>query len=606
MKPRKVVTHLCSMLLALLIAPSIGHAQEATLTGTVTDSTGGVLPGVTVTAVHESTGNRFVAVTDERGIYRIPARVGAYQLTAELSGFSTVARSGIQLLVGQTATIDLQMAPSTVQETVTVSAEAPLLNVATSNLGGNINPAAGAGTAGPGAQLDGARHAGARQPDDVGRRGDAAAGSEHRRAARVPAHARRPAGLVRARVRRPAALQPGLDRRVSVHLEPVRRDAGPVVGRAGSRDHALGHQHVLGLGPRQLPRQPLQRGEPGAEPRRADRQPADRVHRSAARSCATGCTSSGTSSTSASRASASGTRRSRRFNVELDGNDTVKLGGVPPRLPAVTGIRLMGKVSHGDEVAAVRRRRTPITRRQPARRPTSNREYLGSSRRCSATAPSTRSRAGSRSTSSTRSTSRPGRITGRRHADGLASGRRHTGSPRITFTGFTIAGNQFYPQDGVQTIWSVRDDFTFSYDARGRHDLKAGGEFLRYRDYGHSCRRCMGVIDARNGPLPANIEALFPDPFNADTWNLAAISPHRPHLRRRRRRLLHRRHPAADRRLAAGRLAGRADADAEPRRPLRPEPERQRQELQRAAVRRGRASPTTPTTSRRGSASPTS
>ena len=35
----------------------------------------------------------------------------------------------------------------------------------------------------------------------------------------------------------------------------------------------------------------------------------------------------------------------------------------------------------------------------------------------------------------------------------------------------------------------------------------------------------MGVIDARNGPTPANIEALFPDAFNADTWNLAAISP---------------------------------------------------------------------------------
>ena len=77
----------------------------------------------------------------------------------------------------------------------------------------------------------------------------------------------------------------------------------------------------------------------------------------------------------------------------------------------------------------------------------------------------------------------------------------------------------------MQTIWSMRDDFTFSYDARGRHDLKAGGELLRYRDYGHSCRRCMGAIDARNGPLPANIEALFPDAFNADTWNLAAISP---------------------------------------------------------------------------------
>jgi hypothetical protein len=55
--------------------------------------------------------------------------------------------------------------------------------------------------------------------------------------------------------------------------------------------------------------------------------------------------------------------------------------------------------------------------------------------------------------------------------------------------------------------------------------MKTGGEYLQYRDYGHSCRRCMGVIDARGGPLPSNIEDLFPDPFNADTWNLAAISP---------------------------------------------------------------------------------
>lgn len=71
----------------------------------------------------------------------------------------------------------------------------------------------------------------------------------------------------------------------------------------------------------------------------------------------------------------------------------------------------------------------------------------------------------------------------------------------------------------------MRDDFTFSYEARGRHDLKAGVEYLSYRDYGISCRQCMGVIDARGGPTPANIEEIFPDVWNADTWNLAAISP---------------------------------------------------------------------------------
>ena len=136
----------------------------------------------------------------------------------------------------------------------------------------------------------------------------------------------------------------------------------------------------------------------------------------------------------------------------------------------------------------------------------------------------------------------------------------------------------------MQTIWSVRDDFTLSYDARGRHDLKAGGELLRYRDYGHSCRRCMGVIDAAERPAPANIEALFPDPFNADTWNLAAISP------------LVRTYDVGvgdfftdDARPQIGawlqddwQVAPRADA--EPWRTLRPQHERQRQGLQRAAV----------------------
>src|SRR5690349_12884464 len=125
---------------AMLALPAASFAQEATLTGAVSDSTGGVLPGVTVTAVLEATGNRFETVTDERGVFRMPVRVGIYNLAAELQGFATVTRTGLQLLAGQTATINLQMAPSTVQETVTVTAESPLLDVATSSLGGNIDP----------------------------------------------------------------------------------------------------------------------------------------------------------------------------------------------------------------------------------------------------------------------------------------------------------------------------------------------------------------------------------------------------------------------------------------------------------------------------------
>jgi predicted methyltransferase len=62
---------------AILVLPVVASAQEAVLGGTVTDSTGAVLPGVTITAVHQASGNRFTTVTDG-GVYRIPVRIGAY------------------------------------------------------------------------------------------------------------------------------------------------------------------------------------------------------------------------------------------------------------------------------------------------------------------------------------------------------------------------------------------------------------------------------------------------------------------------------------------------------------------------------------------------
>src|SRR5919197_5650481 len=88
-----------------LFFATIAQAQDATVNGTVTDTTGGVLPGVTVTALHTATGNTFFAVTDDRGNYRLPLRVGMYRLTLELQGFASVARQ-FEALVGQTLTIN--------------------------------------------------------------------------------------------------------------------------------------------------------------------------------------------------------------------------------------------------------------------------------------------------------------------------------------------------------------------------------------------------------------------------------------------------------------------------------------------------------------------
>ena len=123
----------------MLAVPMLAQAQEATLSGSVTDSTGGALPGVTVRAVHEESGNSFEAVTDERGNYRLAVRVGAYRLTADLAGFAPTNRT-VTVLVGQQAVVNLQMSLSGVQESVTVTGEAPLLDVTQSSLGGNLDP----------------------------------------------------------------------------------------------------------------------------------------------------------------------------------------------------------------------------------------------------------------------------------------------------------------------------------------------------------------------------------------------------------------------------------------------------------------------------------
>ena len=128
------------LVLGMIVAlPAVGYAQDSVMTGTVTDSTGAVLPGVTVTATNVDSGNTFVAVTDERGNFRLPVRIGNYRIAAELAGFATVNRT-TQMLVGQTSVVDFQLAPSTLQETVTITGEAPLVNTATSGIGANIDP----------------------------------------------------------------------------------------------------------------------------------------------------------------------------------------------------------------------------------------------------------------------------------------------------------------------------------------------------------------------------------------------------------------------------------------------------------------------------------
>lgn len=122
---------ICLAGVLVLAVPAGGQSTQAAIIGVVTDTSGAILPGVTVIATGTALQVRQVdAVTNERGEYRLsPLPVGTYNVTYELPGFQTVRREGVRLAVGFVATLDQMMSLGTVSETVTVSGGFPLVDV---------------------------------------------------------------------------------------------------------------------------------------------------------------------------------------------------------------------------------------------------------------------------------------------------------------------------------------------------------------------------------------------------------------------------------------------------------------------------------------------
>ncbi|HEY1304235.1 MAG TPA: carboxypeptidase regulatory-like domain-containing protein [Vicinamibacterales bacterium] len=108
-------------------------ASTATIAGVVRDSSGAVLPGVTVEAASPALIEKVRStITDERGQYRLPElRPGMYAVTFALSGFSTLKRDGLELRTNFTAQVDVELKVSNLQETITVSGSTPLVDVQT-------------------------------------------------------------------------------------------------------------------------------------------------------------------------------------------------------------------------------------------------------------------------------------------------------------------------------------------------------------------------------------------------------------------------------------------------------------------------------------------
>jgi len=129
-RSRERASILLVVLLALL-SGATGYAQEttATLFGRVSDPSGAVIPGASVTAVNDSTLVSRTATTDERGEFAIPfLPVGTYTVTVRADGFKAYERSGLALSSGQKVEITFPLELGATTETVNVTGEAPLLN----------------------------------------------------------------------------------------------------------------------------------------------------------------------------------------------------------------------------------------------------------------------------------------------------------------------------------------------------------------------------------------------------------------------------------------------------------------------------------------------
>src|SRR5258707_879959 len=134
-------------LVALYASSALAQTGDGSVRGYVKDQQGGVLPGVTVTATSPDLLAPVSAVSDTAGYYRLNnLPPGQYTLTADLAGFAAYKREGILMRAGSTFSVDIEMTLSTVQESVTVSGESPMIETSkaasTLNIQGDLLRAA--------------------------------------------------------------------------------------------------------------------------------------------------------------------------------------------------------------------------------------------------------------------------------------------------------------------------------------------------------------------------------------------------------------------------------------------------------------------------------
>ncbi|HET7695444.1 MAG TPA: TonB-dependent receptor [Vicinamibacterales bacterium] len=139
MQRLKIVVCAC---LALAAAATSGFAQDSrgTISGTVRDTSKGVVPGATVTITSEAMGNAITAVTNQDGFFQAPYLIaGTYKIAVELQGFKKYVREGIEVRIADRLDLDITLEVGGTVEEVTVAATTPLLQTTNASLGNVVD-----------------------------------------------------------------------------------------------------------------------------------------------------------------------------------------------------------------------------------------------------------------------------------------------------------------------------------------------------------------------------------------------------------------------------------------------------------------------------------
>jgi hypothetical protein len=459
----------------------------------------------------------FETFTDELGSFRLPVRTGEYRITAELSGFGAVARTGVSVLVGQQVVVTLEMAPSGLQETITVTGETPLLDVTSSQVSGNIDsrqlselPVLGRNwldltQLAPGARLNAAGTI----PVVGDGRGSYQLNVDGQQVTNYTLYNRPNPSYSRDAIAEFEFVSNRFDatqgRSTGVQVNAVTKSGTNTPSGTFSSyfrdDNLNAADHLL---KRVLPYSNQQiSGTYGGPIRR------DRIHFFA--------------NYEYEREPRTSSWRTPypRFNLDLTGTRWERKTGGRVDVQFSPQTRLSVRANHW-------RNLLPFTQGSAITTPANTQQEYSYADQIFGVLTQVISprvfneikvgyaRSGWDNTSPVLNNPNAG-------ADGAKY--QGQGSPVILLRGLTIGTGRFTPQWYTQNSYSIRDDFTRLFTRGGRHELKVGGEFI-YQDLPWMfCNVCNGELDARNGPVPANIGDLFPDLFDFSTWNLAPLSP---------------------------------------------------------------------------------